>query len=245
MAAGWKRDPHTASPFPMRLSALLLVLAIGAALPLTGCDSTGIDGPSAPPCSGGCTPGTPPGHPGTPPPTTPPPTTPPPTTPPPTTPPPTGPKTFVGLDGRDTFLRTSEDPGALGPAILPLADLGLAVGNVACFQAVGDYGLGGGLLASQNEQPLVIAAFSASDRFAGSDVRIRIQDAVGPDAGLVTPLTAIGDLETDFTQDFDATDACVTVPTGAAFLFLGAWDAFYSDNEFAGDVPFGVRISRD
>ena len=227
MATRWKRDPHTASLFPMRLSALLLVLALGTALPLTGCDSSGIDDTPRPP-------------PMPPPPTTPPP----PTQPPPTQPPPSGPGTCVGLDGRDTFLRTNEDPGALGPAIVPLSDLGLSGGDIACFRAEGDYSLGGGVRASQNEQPLVLAVFSASDRFDSPDVRARITDAVGPDAGLATPITAIGEFETDVPQDFDATRACVAVPADAQFLFLGAWDAYYSDNGFAGDVPFGVRITR-
>jgi hypothetical protein len=218
----------------MRLSALLLVLALGAALPLAGCDSSGIDGPAPGPyCPTGCPPTHPPVDPPTDPPVDPP------------TDPPGGVKTFVGLDGRDTFLRTNLDPDALGPAFLPIADLGLSEGDVACFQASGDYSLGGGVLASSTGDPLVIGAFSASDRFSGPESLLRIEDAVGPEFGLVTPVTAIGDLTTDFPQDFDATTGCVTVPDGAAFLFLGAWDAYYSDNGAAGSEAFGVRIQRD
>ena len=93
--------------------------------------------------------------------------------------------------------------------------------------------------------PLVIGAFSASDAFEGPDARLRITNAVGPEFGLVTPVTAIGDLDTDVPQDFDATSGCVTVPHGAAFLFLGAWDAYYSDNGSAGTEAFGVTIARD
>lgn len=207
----------------MRLSALLLVLALASVLPLTGCDSTGIDPdgvtPPPPPCTTGCVDPDPDPDP--------------------------DPETMVHLDPRDTFLRTSHDPDAVWPAILPLSDLGLAEGDRACFRATGDYELGNGIRASENEQPLVIATFSASDRLDVPEERYRVLDAVGPDAGLVTPLAAVGDLETDFPEDFDATDACVHVPAGATHVFLGAWDAFYSDNSPVGDEPFGVLIRRD
>lgn len=152
--------------------------------------------------------------------------------------------TFVGLDGRDSFLRLQGDDGALGPAYPSLIRLGLAPGDNVCFEARGDYSVAPGVTARQLGQPLVIAAFSASETFLDETNQVRIADAVGPDGGLVTPATYIDGLPTDFPQDFDATDTCVTVPAGARYLFMGAYDNFYSDNDAAGSEPFGVRIVR-
>lgn len=205
----------------MRRLATLPALALAGAFALAGCDSSGLDTPGP-----GPTPGPAPGPAPSPPPGGP------------------GPATFLSLDPQATFLRTNEDPDAARPAVRRLAALGLAPGDEACFAASGDLDLGDGLLASDAGVPLALAIFSSDDALAPADVRERVTGAVGPERHHATPNTVLGDLATDVPQDFDATDACVTVPAGAAYVFLGAWDGYYSDNRRVEPDTYGVRIWR-
>lgn|GEM_PF-5825007 len=215
----------------MRRSALLMILAVGGLVTLAGCDSTGLDTN----CTVGCHPGPNPPHPNPPNPNPP--------NPNPPTPDPV--KVFVELDARGTYLLTNEDPEAQPASIRPLGALNLVAGQRACFEAVGDLDLGNGLLARPNGIPVVMAVFSADDHLGASDQRYRVTGAVGHIEDVETPRTALGDLETDIAQDFNATDACVTVPAGATHVFFGTWDSYVSDNRKAdGSDAYGVRVWR-
>ena len=199
----------------MRHLALLLLLAAGVTA-LQGCDTTGLD----PYCTVNC----------------------PPTPAPPTPDPPTpDPKIFVGLDARGTYLRTNEDPGAQPAAVRTLGEVGLVAGGQACFEATGDLDLGG-ILARPSDIPVVMAVFSTSAQLGAADERYRVAGAVGEIEDIVTPVTLIGDLETDIAEDFNATATCAAVPPGATHVFFGTWDGFSSDNVGAPGDPYGVLV---
>ena len=140
--------------------------------------------------------------------------------------------TFLSVDPRQTYTRTSQDDALDAPA-LRLADFGLAPGQTVCAQAVGDFYAEPGVLASASGYPLITAIFSADDVLLAADQRARVAGAVDTDDDVTTVETRYGQLATDVAEDFDATGGCVTVPDGARYVFLAAFDGYYADNEDA------------
>ena len=151
--------------------------------------------------------------------------------------------TFLSVDPRQTYTRTSQDAALDAPA-LRLADYGVAPGQTVCARAVGDFYLEPGVLASASGYPLVTAIFSADDVLLAADQRARVAGAVDTDADVATLETRYGQLATDVAEDFDATGGCVTVPAGAQYVFLAAYDGYYADNEDAlvDGQAFGLAI---
>ena len=151
---------------------------------------------------------------------------------------------FVEVHPRQTYLLTSADPDAVDAPALRLSDWGLEAGDVVCATAVGDFYTEPGVLASSRGLPLVTAIFSATDELKPDTERRRVETALeaGDDVG--TWATAVGGHETDVAEDLDATDACVTIPAGAAFVFLAPFDSFYGDNADAlvNGQPFGLLV---
>ena len=122
------------------------------------------------------------------------------------------------LDPTATYLRAGA--GTPYATAYPLADLGLTAGEPACFLARGDLALGDGTTSTERGVPLVLAVFSASDFLDAPAQRYRVKDALEAGDDVETPLTVPDDRITDVDQDFDATDACVTVPYDAEFVFF-------------------------
>lgn len=209
----------------MRLSSLLVALAVAVALPLTGCDSNGIDLP----CTSGCTPGGggnpggTPGGGGTP------------------------NATFVQVNPMQTYLRVETGFQALDAPAVSLDDLGVAEGESVCFQASGDYFIADGVLSSDVNPGQVLAVFSGTPVLEDTAQRFRVPDALDAGEDVVSPATINSDEPTDIEEDFDATDACVTVPDGARYVFFSVWDNYFDDNTDADadGAPFGVAVRRD
>ena len=147
----------------------------------------------------------------------------------------------VPVSPRQTYTLVSQDDALDAPAV-SLAGLGLAPGDPVCFRAEGDFNIAGTFYASENSQPLVSAVFSATDRLLGGSVRRRVPDAVEAGPDLVTRPSDRGALDTDIPEDFDATRLCLTVPSGARFVFFAAYDTYYADNSNIPGTPFGVRV---
>ena len=225
---------------PLLLSSGLLV---AVALTLTGCDSVGLDdgsgsGGSGHPCTTDCGGGTggsgggdgkpgdgKPGDGGG------------------------SASGAVPVDARQTYLRTheagTEDQPLDAPA-LDLADLGLAPGQPACFEALGDFVYYDDLRARDRDARLVTGVFSSSATLLGPDAWDRVPGALDAGDDVYTESTYRDGLGTDIAQDFDATSGCVTVPDGAKYLFLAPWDNLYRDNADAlvDGQPFRVAVSR-
>lgn len=152
--------------------------------------------------------------------------------------------TFLEVDPRQTYTRTHGD-GALDAPALLLADEGLAPGDRVCATAVGDFRIAsGGGLARSRDLPLVTAIFSADDELLAADQFDRVTGAIDVGSDVVTPDTESEGHATDVAQDFDATEVCVTIPDGARYVFLSAYDTYFADNEdvVADGQPFGLVV---
>lgn len=151
----------------------------------------------------------------------------------------------IPVDPRQTYTLTWKDDARDAPAIL-LADYGMSPGDVVCGQAVGDFYTEPGVLASSRGYPQITAIFSATDVLLPSAQRYRVKGAIDTPEDVETLATAYDGLETDVDEDFDATGGCITVPDGARYVFLAAYDAFYADNTDAnvGGQPFGLLLKK-
>jgi hypothetical protein len=151
----------------------------------------------------------------------------------------------IPVDPRQTYTRTWKDDALDAPAIL-LAEYGVAPGDVVCGRAVGDFYTEPGVLASSRGYPLITAVFSSSDVLLPSDERDRVKGAIDTDDDVATLATATDGLETDVAEDVDATDGCITVPDGARYVFLAAYDTFYADNSdaLADGQSFGLSLKK-
>lgn len=152
---------------------------------------------------------------------------------------------FFDVDPRQTYLRTEQD-GAVDAVGIALSDYGFKAGDAFCATAVGDYLLQPGQLASERGGSWVTAVFSADNKLEASTQRVRLHTAIEAGDDVVTPHTFYGQLDTDVSQDWDATSGCVTVPDGANYLFFAAYDSYYGDNAAApgSTQPFGVVVKR-
>lgn len=160
--------------------------------------------------------------------------------------PPTGP-VFLHIDPASTYLRVHNDRPVAAAIPRMLRSYGLRPGDRACFRAVGDFDIRDGTLASSRGLPLVTAVFSSDNRLLADNFRQRVPGAIAAGTPVVTPRTVSENRATDIPEDFDATNACVTVPPGAHYFFLSPFDDFFSDNRPIANASqrFGVRLSRE
>ncbi len=209
----------------MRLS--LFAFATLVALTASGCDSNGIDtiggdtgGGTTHPGGGGTGGGT--GGGGT-----------------------TAPRTFAGLNPAATYLRTDRETPS--PEAFLLSEFGIEPGEDVCFRTVGDFNYAPGVLAStRTDTPVATGVFSASSSVSSTSERTRIKDAIDSYWDIVTrPVLETGN-ETNIDEDFEVTNNCWTVPAGARYFFLSAYDDLFQDNTDAnaGGQPFGVIVAK-
>ena len=155
----------------------------------------------------------------------------------------------VTVDPRQTYLFADEQddvPQPIDAVAVPLSHLGLEPGDHACFEARGDYYYSSeDYSARERGGPLVTAVFSSSGALRDVTARYRVEGAIDAGDDVQTETTWLGDAPTDIDEDFDATDACVTVPAGASYLFFSPVDRLVRDNADAmvDDEPFRVDVT--
>ncbi len=156
---------------------------------------------------------------------------------------------FVQINPATTYLRVSMHPAedAVGNArAVPLSEIGISPGEAVCFRALGDFFYVDNLRASDLGKGLVTAVFSRTNELGGRNELNRVVGALEAGSDVFTANTFLGDQHTDISEDFDASDACVTVPSGAQFIFFSARDDVFNDNVDVGEngQPFGVLVQK-
>lgn len=139
----------------------------------------------------------------------------------------------VKINPKATYLRTSQDPDALGAGAVSLASVGLAPGDWARIERKGFFVyINGG----PEEGRLLGGVFSSSDVLLGSDQLHRVPGAIAAGEVWETGATYFGQLPTDIPEDFRIDDGeeasvVVRVPAGAKHLFFTVPDSWYGDNK--------------
>ena len=142
---------------------------------------------------------------------------------------------FQHLDPRTAYIHTSSGDPSVDPTPIALASLGVGPGDRIVITRQGSH---------SSNQTAMGALFSSSTTMLSRDVLNRVPGAIASDGpAVVTGPTFQGSQPTDIPQDFavSGTGTAVTVPAGAAYLFFGVIDSFYSDN-FDADGDYGFRI---
>ena len=152
---------------------------------------------------------------------------------------------FIPLDSRATYLRTSNDNGALPSIPLELAALGIQPGDSLRLVVRGGYDCGG---PCNDNLKGTIAVFSTSPTLLAPDQPDRVPDAVRTGFNFGTGATFYNNLSTDIPEDFGVwvgptiTEARVRVPDGATHLFVAAHDFWYSDNNDP-NADYGIELT--
>lgn len=156
--------------------------------------------------------------------------------------------TVIVIDPAATYLRTNDDPGSQNTIPTSLSALGLQPGDQISLQALGNFCYySPNCFAILNPPEPFIGVFSTSNTILSSSLLNRVPGAIG---GVGTPVvtgpTWFGNLSTDIPQDFlipqISGSTQVTIPVGAAFLFVSVQDSVYGDNSDT-DHDLAVHIS--
>lgn len=156
---------------------------------------------------------------------------------------------FVEVDPMATYLRVSLDvaeDNVRAARAVPLSEIGLEAGKPGCFRAVGDFFYTGNVRASSVGDPLIVAVFSRDEKLGDRNDLNRVTGAIDAGDDIVTDNTFLGDQRTDIGEDFAVTDVCLTVPDGAEFIFFSANDNAFNDNTDVREngQAFGVRVEK-
>lgn len=155
--------------------------------------------------------------------------------------------TFTVLSSA-TYIRTNQDPNAVGAMPINLKSLGVTAGDVITIEQLGAFGF---CSVCDDMARSMIGVFSSTDVLLSSDQLNRVPGAIAV-SGLpefITSDTFYDALPTDIAADFEISNLdgsksilSVAVPLGAQFLFVGTPDIFYGDNiDPNGDLA--VRIT--
>jgi hypothetical protein len=134
----------------------------------------------------------------------------------------------VSVDARGTYLLTQGDTPN-DPTVLDLDAFGIEPGDRLVLQRLGEYQY------AQLRDPAsvragMVAVFSRTDTVRDEDERERVPGAIDAGRDVETRRTFAGNAETDIDQDFAVDSTTVTVPSGAAFLFVSPDDDKFDDN---------------
>jgi hypothetical protein len=135
------------------------------------------------------------------------------------------------IDPKASYLRANGEspPPAL---IVPLADLGLAPGDWAYIEVLGDWDCGG---PCGDDRTDMLFVFSSTDELLGPGELHRVPGAIDVCPDVVTPNTFNGNLPTDIPEDFqvggvEPISITIQVPAEAAYIFCATRDSQYFDN---------------
>jgi len=154
--------------------------------------------------------------------------------------------TRVVLDPRATYLRTDSDTPE-PPAAFDLAALGISPGTVVTLRRAGSFDNGNG-----HEFFGLTGVFSATNVILATTAAHRVPGAIdaGDDVETWTTYFPQPDgLVTDIPEDFeispyggDPDHVTLTVPDGAAYLFVSPLDSYFVDNVAISGVSFELVI---
>ena len=137
----------------------------------------------------------------------------------------------VKVDPKASYLRANGEspPPAL---IVTLADVGLAPGDWAYLEVLGDWDCGG---PCGDDGTNTMFVFSETDELLPPSEPHRVPGAIDVCPDFVSANTFNGNLPTDIPEDFhvggnDPTFIAIRVPDGAAYLFCAVHDSQYFDN---------------
>jgi Ca2+-binding RTX toxin-like protein len=150
-----------------------------------------------------------------------------------------GQSTTISLNPKATYLLTSSDPLAVDAVPINLASLGIHPGDLIALEELGNWSVG---ISSTDTNTSLGGVFSTSNVLLASSNLNRVQGAIAAGTALSTGTTVVNGLATDIPQDFTITTTMLTVPTGAAYLFVAVPDTFYGDNNDP-DKNLAVRIT--
>ncbi|MFO0849595.1 MAG: PKD domain-containing protein [Gemmataceae bacterium] len=149
---------------------------------------------------------------------------------------------LVRVDPRTSFVRTNVE-ASFSAVPIKLSDYGIQPGDAIKLRQVGDFSYTYG---QADSAPSGLGVFSSSSTLLASGLSNRVPGAIDAGADLVTGATYYGGLATDIPEDFfiPTTDLTITVPAGAAYLFLTTADtSAFADNSDA-DADFGFVLTR-
>jgi len=144
------------------------------------------------------------------------------------------------MTSHEQFLRVDPADIASPAVVIPLADHGLAPGNVIRIETLGGFDNG-----PEGDSPrALMAVFSGSATLLGPSLQVRVPDAIDAGADYVTHTTCPGNLPTDIPEDFTVPieGVSVEIPPAATHLFICPRECFSRDNTDP-NSDFGVRIS--
>ena len=150
-------------------------------------------------------------------------------------------QTHVPLHPKNTYLHTNSDNS--GDAVpLDLAAFGITPGMHLRIAQTGDFDPGPG----GDTGISMLGIFSSTTTLLPESNLDRVADAIDAGFDFVSSPTYFGGQATDVPEDFAITfvgqpDLTVTVPAGAAYLFLAPHDSWYQDNTDP-DGDYGVDV---
>ncbi|MFN8588141.1 MAG: FlgD immunoglobulin-like domain containing protein [Candidatus Eisenbacteria bacterium] len=146
----------------------------------------------------------------------------------------------VAFSVTSTYLHPDRIDSPPSAVAVPLAPLGISPGMVLDMRSVGDWNNGpnGDILT-----PLMVV-FSSSNTLLGRNERYRVPGALGVGRNVVTVATCPSNDSLDIPQDFsvDTDTTIVTVPAGAAYLFVATADCYWVDNSDP-DADLRLRLT--
>lgn len=127
-----------------------------------------------------------------------------------------------------TYFRPDRAESPPSASAVALAPLGIAPGMVLDVRSVGDWNNGPG---GDIYSPMMVV-FSSSATLLDRFQRYRVPGALGVGRNNITLITCPSSDSLDIPQDFlvDQDTTIVTVPAGAAYLFVSTADCYWIDN---------------
>lgn len=147
---------------------------------------------------------------------------------------------FFSVNAKSTYLRTAATDTPANPKIIDLSALTFPVngGDFLLLERIGAvvFATGGTDVGTETG-----CVFSSTNTLLDPSNINRVPGALDAGIDFTSPVTSVGSLSTDITQDFRVDDAqgglnrhfssvVVQVPVGAQYLFVGIVDNRYSDN---------------